>query len=393
MDKRPSSDEFRRIGLVFNPSLGYMRDVLSGIFRYMRQSHSWRLFTDGFKPFLSERQLSSFDGDGILSCGTSPGTLGLLREIDLPVVDVSTRFVTQVGYGVITDGNAMGRQAAEHLLGCGLSSFAVVVTHWPLDEERVKGFVDTIEAAGSRASRLDLSLREMVDDTSVPSYEVNQHDWDEFLHNMKLPAGVFTLNPSLGCAVLQACRGINQRVPDEVAVVCASDDQLICESAEPPLSAVRQPGEQIGYQAASMLDRLIDGESVDPAIKRLQPLGVTARQSTDLIAVEDEDVALALRLIRDSPDSSITVKDVLEFVPISRKSLELKFKRALGCTPGEEIRRRRLEHAKALLIDSDLQISDICYRSGFNSRQVFSTAFRKATGKSPRQWREHHRGI
>ena len=394
MVQKDSSENIRRIGLMLHPSQGYMRDVLTGVYKFLRQAPHWQLVTDGFRPFLSMNQLALFDGDGVLACAPTAQIAELMMRLDVPHVNVSSRTVQRTGHGAVTDGYALGRLAAEHLLRCGLQSFAVVVPQWSVDEERWRGFIDTVEEAGGSAKPLYIALHEMTDNIeSVLGYEVDLNQWAKLFEDLHLPIGIFALNPGIGCAILEACRGVGLRVPDQVAVVCVSDDILICEGATPPLSAVIQPSEQIGYRAASMLDQLMDGQEVDPPIDFLQPLGVTARLSTDLMATEDPDVAMALRLIRDDRDGLMTVADLLEHVPVSRKSLEMKFRRTLGRAPGEEIRRRRVDRAKALLIDTDLQITDVCFRSGFNSRQVFSTAFRKATGKTPRQWRSDHRGL
>src|SRR5207249_2912841 len=126
-------------------------------------------------------------------------------------------------------------------------------------------------------------------------------------------------------------------------------DDLLCELARPPLTSVIAPAEHVGYEAAALLDRLLAGQKPPERPLLFPPLGVVARQSSDLLAIEDAAVAAAVRFIRAHGHQPIQVRDVLEAVPVSRRSLELRFQKVVQRTLWEEIRRVHLERAKNLL--------------------------------------------
>ena len=191
--------------------------------------------------------------------------------------------------------------------------------------------------------------------------------------------------------LISICCDAGIRVPDELAILGVDDDDLLCRQSYPPLSSVRPAAEQIGFQAAQMLDELFAGKQIEDSPRRLAPIGVATRQSTDIMAVEDPELARALRFIRDSADQPIDVEDVLKQVPMNRRTLERRFRTVLGRTPLQEIRRVHIEQAKQLLVDTDLPTPNIAIASGFANASRLAIIFRKMTGMKPTEYRNKFR--
>jgi len=61
------------------------------------------------------------------------------------------------------------------------------------------------------------------------------------------------------------------RVPDDIAILGADDNKLICENQAVPLSSVRHDLRTIGYDGAAMLDRLMDGQKLEQRLKLIPP--------------------------------------------------------------------------------------------------------------------------
>ena len=116
------------------------------------------------------------------------------------------------------------------------------------------------------------------------------------------------------------------------------------------------------------------------------------RQSTDTLAITNPDLARAIAFIRVHAATPIRVSDVLREIAVSRTWLERSFQQALGRSPAEEIRRVHLDRAKQLLADTDLAIPQVAAASGFTSREYLACAFQRATGLTPRQFRQQARG-
>jgi LacI family transcriptional regulator len=176
-------------------------------------------------------------------------------------------------------------------------------------------------------------------------------------------------------------------VPEQVAVIGVDNDERLCQLCTPPLSSVVPDSRGAGYQAAELLDRMMRGERIRAQATLLSPLGIAERQSTDVYAVDDADLATALRYIREHACEGITVSDVLRVVPLSRRMLEHRFQRVIHRSPHSEIVRIRMERAARLLRETDLPLSEIASRAGFTSSIYLSKAFKHHTGVSPREFR------
>jgi LacI family transcriptional regulator len=147
---------------------------------------------------------------------------------------------------------------------------------------------------------------------------------------------------------------------------------------------------RVGYEAAVLLDKLMQGQSVSSTLITVPPAGIAVRQSTDVLAVEDQDIAAALRFIREHATDPVEVADVVAELKISRRNLERKFQTLLNRTPQEEIRRARIAHAKMLLLSTHRSILDVALDSGFPSASTFSAIFQRETGMSPRIFRRFY---
>jgi LacI family transcriptional regulator len=191
--------------------------------------------------------------------------------------------------------------------------------------------------------------------------------------------------------VVEACARAGLEVPREVCVLGTNNHELICEHCYPTLSSIVQSSRRIGYHAAELLDRLMDGETAPPPM-RIQPRNVVMRESTDRFVTEDEDVAAALRFIRNNAAKPIVVDDILNVLPISRRLLEMKFRRVTGKAPAQEIRHAHIERAKKLLKETDWSISRISMSSGYDSLHGFLLAFKRETRCTPGQYRAARTG-
>ena len=161
----------------------------------------------------------------------------------------------------------------------------------------------------------------------------------------------------------------------------------MCEFNEPAISSIDPGIQQIGFQAAAMLDSLMHGRALPERVKLIVPRGIVTRHSSDVLALEDKEVSVALRFIRENAQKSIGVEEVLAQVPMNRRMLERRFRRAIGRTPAAEIRRCRIDLAKQLLTDTDKSMSEIATACGFLYAQHLAAAFNQSTGMTPTEYR------
>jgi LacI family transcriptional regulator len=211
-----------------------------------------------------------------------------------------------------------------------------------------------------------------------------------WLRSLPRPIGIFTPGDVHAMLLSDLCRTIDIPVPEEMAILGLGNDSLICQTVHPTLSSIDLAVQRVGYEAASQLDRMMAGKK-DTDIIYVEPSHVAIRQSTDVIAVDDADVAQALHYIRQWACKGIEVSDVVERVGLSRRTLEMRFNRLLGRSPKAEISRIRIEHAKMLLVQTDQTSKRIARNSGFSSLEYFTTAFHRIVGVKPQVYRRMRR--
>ncbi len=131
----------------------------------------------------------------------------------------------------------------------------------------------------------------------------------------------------------------------------------------------------------------MQGEKVGPQTHLITPLGVATRQSTDVLAINEVNVAKAIRFIRKHACEGINVEDVIKAVPQSRRQLENRFKKLIGRTPHEEIIRVQISRVKQLLVETNLTLEIIAERAGFAHVEYLSVVFKKKTGVPPSKYR------
>jgi LacI family transcriptional regulator len=222
-------------------------------------------------------------------------------------------------------------------------------------------------------------------------WEREQGKLADWIKSLPKPVGIMACYDIRGQQVLAVCRQLGLHVPDEVAVIGQHNDELLCELCDPPLSSVIPNPRRAGYEAAALLHRMMRGQRVIARTYAIAPTGVATRQSTDTVALNDRQIATAVRFIREHACQGIDVQDVLRAVPMSRTLLEKKFRKYFRRAPYEEILHQRLQRAKELLAGTDLPVADIAERAGFTSPEYLSAAFKRQAGMNPRAYRTQNR--
>jgi LacI family transcriptional regulator len=177
-------------------------------------------------------------------------------------------------------------------------------------------------------------------------------------------------------------------VPEQLAVIGVDDDYPFCDLCDPPLSSVVPNAQRIGYQAAETLDGLMAGEPLAAQEILVEPLGITTRQSTDILAIDDPAIAAAVRLVRERACEGLRVSEIAKQVALSRPVLERRFRKYLRCSPQVEIRRVQIARAKRLLVETDLPLKSIASMAGFVHPEYLSVVFKRDTGITPGAYRQ-----
>lgn len=359
-----------------------------GAAHYARE-HGWHLVTD---MIYTASIPYGWQGDGILSfIGHRNDLAEFILANPTPAVEISLVRDDVDLPRVAADNHMIGRVAAEHFIERGFRRCLWVPFRDDVpNRERRNGFFETLAKAGIAAAELPTTA--WAAGQGGPDWAARRRIVSSELMRLPKPLAVFCYNDCVAADIIAACDQNGLRVPDEVAVLGVDNDTMLCESFHTPLSSVRHDLAGMAYEAAALLDRLMDGGKAPAEIKRVQPKGIAARRSTDIIAVDDRDVATALRYIWDHyAQSALSVDDVATATGIHRRVLEKGFRRELGRGINQELVRARLRAVTLRLETTEDSITDIASQTGYSRPNHLFRTFRAHYATSPRQYRENAR--
>lgn len=372
----------RRIGIFLDLIGAHGRGMFVGIWRYADEVGHWHLQIPPFTPAGLVGDISNWEVDGWIAFGRDDPLGKTLARRPVPTVFVSTGEAFGGAPAVIPDHEAVGRMAFDHLLDRGHTHFAYVGFNVAFSRYRHGGFAQAAEAFG-RVCHVFPDY----------SYDVPSDDrLTAWLLQLPKPIGIFAAEDHTGAIIIDCCRRAGIAVPQAVAVVGVDNDELRCTVRKPTLSSIQLDSARIGYEAAALLDQLLNREPAPRKWLQVPPIRVVTRQSTDELAFADEDVRNAVQFIRDRIAQPTSVAQVLAHTATSHQSLDARFRKQLGSPILRYIHKLHVEHAISLLTSTELPISQVARQSGFRSPTRMAIVFRKIADKTPRDFRRPQPG-
>ena len=384
--------ESRRIAVLVEWSRAYGRGVLHGIAKYVDTHRTWKVYqTERGLSDEAPGWLRGWEGDGIIARIESDRMLQQIRRMKIPVVDLLEHRRRRSIPHVISNNHTIAQMAVDHLMQRGLRSFAYCGLPGVYSSDiRSQEFVNILQQHGFEVHVYE--NRQEPGRKTISTAEDCELRCEEgvatWVESLPKPVGLMACNDLRAHQVLMVCGDRGIAVPDDVAVIGVDNDELICKLCHPPLSSIQQNPERAGYEAATLLDRMIDGDVVSQEPIVVEPLEVVPRQSTDVMAVGDADVAEAIRFIRAHACEGIHVGNVVDHVQTSRSTLERRFNRLLGRSPKAEILRTQLDHVKRLLSMTEYPLERIAHLTGFQYTESMCYSFKRNLGQTPGQYRK-----
>ncbi len=379
----------RSVALLLETSNAYSRGLLDGIIGFVQRHGGWSVFLpEQERGAAPPDWLRRWQGDGIIARIETHEIARAVRATKLPVVDLSAgRFIEEIPW-LETDDQKIATLAAEHLLERGFRNLAYCGDpgfQWSTLREQQ--FALCVETAGARYFVHQSAAR----NGATYSWNRDRRSLISWLRKLPRPVGIMACYDIKAQQLLAICRDEEIAVPDEVAVIGVDNDRRLCELCDPPLSSVVPNSWKTGFEAASLLNRMMSGEKLDNQPRLIPPLGVQTRQSTDVLAIDDPDIVAALRLIRIRAFDGITVQEILKQIPMSRRVFENRFQKLVGRSPHAEILRLRIDRCRQLLSETDLPLTEIAQATGFPHAEYLSVSFKREVGQTPREFRNNNR--
>lgn len=379
------------IGLLIESSRASGRALLCGIAKFVHHYGPWSFYWEPGGLEKGWPKLKALNVDGIILRDVDK--LEEVADLKIPAVVIghSKTEVPNLA-NVVTDSSAIGQIGAEHLLNCGFKHFAFcgygnalppspVLESFTWSDFRRESFEQRIREAGFKISTYTTLS------AATDAWYIERHKMAEWLKSLPKPIGLMACNDDCGRQVIEACKLAGLSVPDQVGVLGADNDEVVCGLSDPPMSSVAINFERAGYEAALALNRALRAKKRTPSKIIVGATHVVARRSTDFMAVLDPHVGKALQFIRDHIRENIMVTEIARAAGLSRRALEIKFRREIECSIHQYVRRVRTDQIVRLLVETDLPIGQIAESLGFSDIQHFARYFRASKEASPLAYR------
>lgn len=386
-----------KVVLLIESSRASGRALLRGVANYTHHHQPWSFYWQPRGLETAHGGLKELDADGVIFRDVGGLKAEVLR-LGIPAVIIGHASGEVRGLiNVVTDSTEIAHMAADHLLQCGFHHFAFFgyavepcsspgerLKQTPWSQLRLEAFSRHVTEAGFPPPAVCV----------LPGWEP---DWPrigdqlaDWLSKLPTPLGVMACNDDCAVQVIEACKLAGLAVPDTVGIVGADNDEVVCGLADPPLTSVALNFERAGYEAAEVLEKLMRRSKPQSVNINVQATHLVARRSTDVVAVEDQRLAKALRFIRDNVNRPILVDEVAKAAGASRRVLERRFREGLGRSILHEIRRVRANEIARLLVETNWPVGRIADALGFEDDRHFSRYFYSVKNLSPVAFRKKH---
>lgn len=379
--RKPASGRRPRVALWYPAPVLWMQRVQQGVAEESRTLGGWDLVScipgfDGARELgVSPAVFRHFRIDGLIALLRTRREIARVRTLGIPFVNFGGELPPIDDLArVMVDHAEVGRQAGAHLLGLGLRHLAYLGQGgtWYQDERR-RGFHEV-------AKRAKVSVHDYPRSSGARrgSWKADWAVLERWVLALPKPAGVFAVYDYRGRLLIEACLRVGVRVPEDIAVVGVDNEPVLCEQGEPALSSIDCDRRGQGRAAARLLDRLMKQRQPLRGDVLIRPTGVVARRSTDLQVINDPLVRDLDQHLRDHLQESLAIADLARDAGVSRRLLELRFRKELGRPPYDHLLALRLARARQMLIAQDPPpLADIASACGFTSLRMLKRALRK----------------
>lgn len=379
-----------KVILLIEKSRAFGRGLLHGIVQYSNLHGPWLFYME---PEINKKSrkhpyewIKNLQADGIIGYTWDTNLLKAIINSGYPAMIRGLEKPARNAYCIITDQHAIAQTAVEYFLELGFRRFGYCgFDDMVWSQQRGDEFSRIVTESGYK---IYLYCQPKTKRLRTPDKE--QVIIAKWLVSLPKPIAVMAGNDDRSQDILAACKIADINVPSEVAILGVDNDELICGLSYPQLSSIALSTQRAGYDAAQVLDKLMDGQKVpeDEQQVSVSPLHVVTRQSTDIMAIEDKQVAEAVNFIRNHSKEVIQVGDVAEAVGLSRRTLEQRFRKVLAHSVHEEIKYARVNQMAKMLTETNLSISQIAWSLGFPYTNNISRYFRRQKGISPLEYRK-----
>jgi len=380
----------RRVAVIIDLSWAYQHHhgVFVGTQHFARQCGYWDCTVAAHADPELKFPGTNEHYDGIIARAT-PQLAARASRAKIPLVNV---FLNTAAKGLVTvapDREAAGRMAAEHLLARGFHHFGCLgFNRDRTSKQQLTGFQDVLRGHGWQCNTQRFNK----------SFDQHEQGWRRFIERIDgwidtwtPPIGVLATVDIVARYLAEACRRRGLKIPHDAALIGTQNEPVICLQPDPTLTSIDVGYERVGFEAARLLDLMMDGEKPLTRCITVPPKELVPRGSTDVYMVSDPLVSQALRFMAEHGHEGIQVPEVAKAVVTARRTLERRFQAALGRPIAEELTRLKVERVKRQLVETDETVGAIARQCGFTDGKQMGKTFTRIVGVPPREFRSNRR--
>ena len=364
----------------------FLRRLTPSLIHFVKRQHDFRILSihrplDELKALLNELKPSAIITEWLPSI-----TEGLL-ELEIPTVIAATDRTFPNAISVDVDDWQVGAEAARTFSQAGFQHFACLGNETPYSRQRIQGFKSEL----GKEAQISVHLEESIGEARYSEYFSSPSpELKKWLQSLPKPVGIFAVHDPLGRYLCGVCNQLKDqtKVPEDIAVIGANNDELVCGLSHPMLSSVSIPWDTLGAAIGESVRSILAGETLPTAPILVPSSGVVLRHSANHLAVEDPTLRRVMSYLSEHLLEAITIESMCQDLNIARRSLEQKFREFFDCTPWEMLCRQRVTRAKKLLTETNHPISIISELSGFNDPERMAVVFKRLEGAPPSAYRK-----
>ncbi|WP_085535160.1 XylR family transcriptional regulator [Massilibacteroides vaginae] len=379
-----------KILILIDSSTEFSRRFLTGLIRYSEHHGPWDFYRlpAYYKTLYGEKgileKIKDWQIDAVITQWEYE-EIGFLIKADIPVFTQSYKNEISAFSKIGGDYIGAGIMAARFFAKRKFHNFAFYGNKdffW--SKQRAEGFRREVEKLGG-------------DYFYFESKQLNDAQWsrshielDRWLLSLPKPVGLLACDDNFALQISEMCKFNNINIPKELSLLGVDNDELICNLSHPSISSIITDDERGGYKTGEMLHRLIMNKENIPFNIMIDPIRIKLRQSTEKYNIADEYILQVVNYIDENITSNFSVDTLTHVVPLSRRSLEIKFKKIMGCSIYQYILDHKIDSIADMLITTNKSLLEITIHMGFNDVRNVYRIFKKHKGYSPIEFRKKY---
>lgn len=280
-----------------------------------------------------------------------------------------------------------GRLAAQFFIEKGYKHFAFYGykdTVW--SDERCEGLYEGIKEAGYSKNFYTYTNQQL---ETLWYYDTTPLlNW---LNQLPQQTAVFCCDDNQGNKITEICKSNKIQIPEHLAVLGVDNDTTLCELSDPPLSSIHLDIEAGGYETAELIMNLMKQKDFQPQDVIIKAISIINRASTNSFATNDIYINEALEFIHSNLDKALNVTDLVKKLPLSRRLLEMRFKKVTGRSVYNYIIYNRIEEFARKIHETDKPINEIATEMEFYNYSNLVQQFKQIKGCTPTEFRKRNK--